>query len=203
MPGFPVLHHLPEFAQTHVHSVGDAIQPSHLLSPSSPALNLSQHQDLFHWVSSLHHVVKVLVLQHQSFQWMFKVDFLYDWLVWSPCCSLKDSQESSPAPQFESINSLALTLLSLLPSCFFNTCEIQHRCSDTDSDYTSMGALAIWPYIFVQATFLVNCCEVSEECSLFVEKNGNPVIKGSYFVMIIRNTCLLGPWSFWMQERLA
>ena len=48
IPGFPVLHHLPEFAQTHVHWVNDAIQPSHpLLSPSPPALNLSQHQDLF------------------------------------------------------------------------------------------------------------------------------------------------------------
>ena len=79
MPGFPVLHHLPEFAQTHVHSVGDAIQPSHLLSPSSPALNLSQHQDLFHWVSSLHHVVKVLEfhLQRQSFQWTSRTDLLF------------------------------------------------------------------------------------------------------------------------------
>ena len=47
-PGFPVLHYLPEFAQTHVHRVGDAIQPSHpLLSLSLPALNLSQHQGLF------------------------------------------------------------------------------------------------------------------------------------------------------------
>ena len=46
-PGFPVLHHLLEFDQTHVHWVSDAIQPSHLLSPPSPALNLSQHQGLF------------------------------------------------------------------------------------------------------------------------------------------------------------
>ena len=53
-PGFPVLHHLPELAQTHVHRVGDAIQPSHpLLSPSPPAFNLSQHQDLFHWEESV------------------------------------------------------------------------------------------------------------------------------------------------------
>ena len=52
-PGFPVLHYLPEFAQTHVHWVGDAIQPSHpLSSPSPPALSLSQHQGLFQWVSS-------------------------------------------------------------------------------------------------------------------------------------------------------
>ena len=62
-PGFPVHHHLPEPTQTHVHRVGDAIQPSHpLLSPSPPALNLSQHQGLFQWVSSSHQVAKVLKL---------------------------------------------------------------------------------------------------------------------------------------------
>ena len=79
MPGFPVLHYIPELAQIHVHWVGDAIQPSHpLLSPSSLALNLSQHQGLFQWVSSLHQVAKVLEfqLQHQSFQWIFRTDFL-------------------------------------------------------------------------------------------------------------------------------
>ena len=72
MPGFPVLYYLPEFAQTHVHRVGDVIQPSHPLSPPSPAFNLSQHQDVFQWVSSSHQVVKVLELQlqHQSFQWI-------------------------------------------------------------------------------------------------------------------------------------
>ena len=60
-PGFPVLHHLPEFAQTHVHWVSDTIQPSHPLSPSSPfAFNPSQHQGLFQWVSSSHQVAKVL-----------------------------------------------------------------------------------------------------------------------------------------------
>ena len=70
-PGFPVLHYLPEFAQTEVHWIGDAIEPSHaLLSPSPPALNLSQHQGLFQWVSSSHPVAKVLEfqLQHQCFQ---------------------------------------------------------------------------------------------------------------------------------------
>ena len=95
MPGFSVLHYLLEFAQTHVRSVCDATQPSHSLSPPSPpALNLSQQ-----WVSSSHQVAKVLELQlhHQSFQWIFRVDFLWDWLVWSPC-SPRDSQESSPAP---------------------------------------------------------------------------------------------------------
>ena len=73
--GFPVPHQLLELAQSHVHQVSDAIQPSHpLSSPSPPALNLSQHQGLFQWVSSLHQVAKVLELQlqHQSFQWIFR-----------------------------------------------------------------------------------------------------------------------------------
>ena len=61
-PGFPVHHQLPEVARTHVHWVSDAIQPSHPLSPSSPpAFNLSQHQGLFQWVSSLHHVANASV----------------------------------------------------------------------------------------------------------------------------------------------
>ena len=78
-PGFPVLHYLSEFAQTHVHWVSDAIQPScPLLSPSPPAFNLAQHQGLLQWTSSSHQVAKVLELQlqHQSFQWIFRVDFL-------------------------------------------------------------------------------------------------------------------------------
>ena len=62
--GLPVHHQLPEFTQTHVHLVGDAIQPSHLLSsPSPPAPNPSQHQGLFQWVNSLHEVAKVLEFQ--------------------------------------------------------------------------------------------------------------------------------------------
>ena len=71
MPGLPVHHKLPEFTQTHVHWVGEAIQPSHpLLSPSPPAFKLSQHQGVFQWVDSLHQVAKALEfqLQHQSFQ---------------------------------------------------------------------------------------------------------------------------------------
>ena len=69
VPGFPVHHQLLEFTQTHVYRVRDAIQPSHpLLSPSPPALNLSQHQGLFKRVTSSHQVAKVLEFQHQSFQ---------------------------------------------------------------------------------------------------------------------------------------
>ena len=113
MPGLPVHHHLPEFTETHVHRVGDAIQPSHpLLSPSPPAPNPSQHQSLFHWVSTSHKVAKVLEfqLQHQSFQWTPRTDLLQNGLVGSPC-SPWDSQESSPTPQFKSINSSALSFL--------------------------------------------------------------------------------------------
>ena len=77
-PAFPVHHQLPELTQTHVHHVGrDAIQPSHpLLSPSLPAFSVSQHQGLFQWVSSSHQVAKLLEFQHQSFQWIFRTDFL-------------------------------------------------------------------------------------------------------------------------------
>ena len=111
-PGFPVLHYLSEFAQTHVRRVGDAIQPSHpLSSPFPPAFNLSHHQGLFQWVSSSHQVAKVLELQlqPQSFQWIFRTDFLLGWLVWSPCCP-RDSQKS-PTLQFKSIGSSVLSFL--------------------------------------------------------------------------------------------
>ena len=112
MPGFPVHHQLPELNQTHVHQVSDAIQPSHpLFFPSPPTFNLSQPQGLFQWVSSLHQVTTVLEfqLQHQSFKWIFRTDFLEDGLVWSPGCP-RNSQESSSAPQFKGINSSALSL---------------------------------------------------------------------------------------------
>ena len=106
-PGFPVLHY-----QTHTHWMGDAIQPSHPLPLPSPALSLSQHQDLFHLVSSMHKVAKILELQlqHQSFQWIFRLDFLWDWLVWSPCCP-RDFQKSIIALQFESISYSVLSLV--------------------------------------------------------------------------------------------
>ena len=78
-PGFPVHYQLLEFSQTHLHQVNDAIQPSHPLSSPYPTnFNLSQHQGLFKWVSSLHQVAKVLEfqIQHLSFQWTFRADFL-------------------------------------------------------------------------------------------------------------------------------
>ena len=110
-PGLPVHLQLLEFIQTRVHLVDEAIQPFHSLSSPSPLdLNISQHQSLFKWVSSSHQVAKVLEfqLQHQSFQWIFRTDFLEDGLLVSPCCP-RNSQESSPTPQFKTISSLVLS----------------------------------------------------------------------------------------------
>ena len=110
-PGLPVRHQLPEFTQIHVHGVGDAIQPSHpLSSPSPPTFNLSQHRGLFQWV--LH----IKWPEYWSFSFSISPSnehsglILYDKLVGSPC-SPRDSQESSPTPQFKSINSSVLSFL--------------------------------------------------------------------------------------------
>ena len=83
-PCLPVHHQLLEFTQTHVHRVGDAIQPSHPLSFPSPAPNPSQHQDLFQWVNSSHEVAKVLEfqLQHPSFQWTPRTGSPLGWTGW-------------------------------------------------------------------------------------------------------------------------
>ena len=81
-PGFPALL---ELTQIHVHRVGNDIQAAHPLSfPSPPAFSLSHHQSLFKWISSSHQVAKILdfQLQQQSFQWIFRIDFLYDGLGW-------------------------------------------------------------------------------------------------------------------------
>ena len=83
--GFPVLYYAQEFAQTRVHWVGDAIQPSHpLLSPSPPAFNLSQHQGLFKWVSSSHQVAKLMLSFSSSIspsnEYSGLISFRMDWL---------------------------------------------------------------------------------------------------------------------------
>ena len=103
-PGLPVHHHLPEFTQTHVHWVRS-------MGAGPPAPNSSQHQSLLQWVNSSHQMAKVLEfqLQHHSFQRNPRADLLQNGLVGSPC-SPRDSQESSPTPQFKSINSLVLSL---------------------------------------------------------------------------------------------
>ena len=84
-PGLPVRHQLLELTQTHVHWVGDAIQPSHLLSsPSLPAFNLSQHHGLFKWISSLHQVAKVLEFQLQPSVLLMNIQewFPLGWTGW-------------------------------------------------------------------------------------------------------------------------
>ena len=113
VPGLPVHHQLPEFTQTHIYQVSDAIQPSHpLSSPSPPAPNPSQHQSLFQWANSSHELAKVLEfqLQHHFLQRNPRSDLLQNGLVGSPF-SPRDSQESSPTPQFKSINSSVLSFL--------------------------------------------------------------------------------------------
>ena len=102
----------PEFTQTHVHWVGDAIQPSHPLSPPSPpTFNLSQHQGLFKWVSSSHQVAKALKFQLQhspSNEYSGLISFRRDWLN---LLAVQGTHKSLPTPQFKSINSLALSFL--------------------------------------------------------------------------------------------
>ena len=96
--------------------------------------------------SSSHQVAKVLQLQlhHQSFQWIFRIDFLYDGLVWSPCCQ-RDSQESSLLPEFKSINSSALSLL------YGSTLISKH-------DYWKTIALTIWPLLAKWCLCLLKHC---------------------------------------------
>ena len=166
-PGLPVLYDLPEFAQTYAHWVSDAIQTSHPLSSSSqPALNLSLHQGLFQWVSSSHQVTKVLEHQHQSFEWVFKTDFLQDWLAWSPY-SPGDPQESSSTPQFESINFSALNLPYNLTLTFVCDC----RCGKTI-------ALTIWAFEG----------KVMSEFSFFL------IMPGIVIALLPKSKCLLILW---------
>ena len=108
-PGFPVHHQLLELAQTHVHWVGDAIQPSHPLSfPSPPAISLSQHQGLFQWVSSSHQVAKVLEFHLHEYSGL--ISFRMDWLdLLAVQGTLKSLLQCRT--QFKSIDSWALSFL--------------------------------------------------------------------------------------------
>ena len=132
MSGFPVLHNLTEFA-------------SHpLSSPSPPAFYLSQHQGLFQWVSSLYQVAKVLELQlwHQYLQSTFRVDFLKDWLLWSPC---------SPMENFLQHHSLKTSVLQ--HSAFF---MIQ-----LSPPYMTPGKTIVWLYGPLWAKwylYFLKCC---------------------------------------------
>ena len=110
MPGLPVYHQLLELTQTHVHWVGDAIQPSHPLSfPSPPTFNISQHQGLFQWVSSSHQVATVLEfqLQHQSFQWIFRTDCAARLDGKEKCPPLRVWRHRAPPPSMQNCGLLA------------------------------------------------------------------------------------------------
>ena len=122
MASFPVLHYLPEFAQMHVHWVDDVIQPSHpLLPPSPPALNFSQHEGLLQWICPLQQVAKVLELQlqHQSFQWIFRVDFLK--IVWFDILAVQETLKSL-------LQHHSLKALILWCSAFFMA-QLSHPCT--------------------------------------------------------------------------
>ena len=123
MLGLAVHHQLPESTKTHVHWVGDAIQPSHSRSsPTYPAFNRSQHQGLFKWVISSHQGAKLLEFQptvsannatysvgiSPSYEYSGLISFRMDWL---DLLAAQGTQEYSPTPQFKSINSSVLSFL--------------------------------------------------------------------------------------------
>ena len=112
-PGFHVHHQLPELAQTHVHWVSEAIQPSHPLSPPSPpTFSISQHQGLFQGVSFSHQVTK----KYWSFSFSISPSIEYSGLIffridWLDLLAVQRTLKSSPTPQLKSINPSALSLL--------------------------------------------------------------------------------------------
>ena len=151
MPGLPVHHGLLEFTQTHIHRVSDAIQPSHpLSSPSPPAFNLSQHQGIFKWVSPSHQVAKVLEFQASALVLPVNIQGWFPIGLTGSPCSPRDSQESSPAPQFESISS------SVLNPLYGPTLISIH-------DYRKTIALIIWNFVGKVMSLLFNMlCKVKD-----------------------------------------
>ena len=132
-PGFPLLHHLPEFAETHVHWVRDAIQPSHpLSSPSPPTFNLSQHQGLFQWVNYSHQVAKVLKLLlsiSPSNEYSGLTSFRIDWFdLQGTLKSLLQHHSSKP---------------SILQCSTFFMVELSHPYITTGKTIT----LTIWTFV--------------------------------------------------------
>ena len=110
--------------------------------PFFSCLSLSQHQGLFQWVGSSHQVAKGLELQHQSFQWIFKTDFLYNWLVGTPC-SPRNSQASSPTPQFKA---------SILQHSAFFIVHLSHLYKTTGKTI----ALTRWTFVGKVMSLLFN-----------------------------------------------
>ena len=167
-PGFPVLHYLLEFAQTHVHWIDDAIQPSHALSLPSHGFYLSQHQGLFHWVSSSHQMAKVweLQFQHQSFQWIFRVDFL--WIDWFDLLAVQRTLKSL----LQHHNSKAIILRH---SAFFTV-----QLSYPDMTTGKTVALTRWTFVCKEDLF-----PLFNMLSRFV------------IALLPRSKCLLISWLLW------
>ena len=149
MPGSPVLQCLLEFAQTHVHWVNDVLQPSNSSSsPSYPVLNLSQHRGLFQWVGSLHQVAKVLDIQHQSFQWIFRyVSFRIDWF---DLLAVQGTPKSLLQHQLESINSSEVSLLYDL------TLTSVHYWTEIPFNMEIPISLTIWNFVGKVMSLLFN-----------------------------------------------
>ena len=161
-PGFPVLHYLPEFTQTHDHWVSDPIQPSHILLPPSPlALNLSYHQErVFSSELTLH----IRWPKYWSFSFSISLSNGYSGLIsfridWFDFLAVKgDSQESSPAPQFESINSFVLSLL------WFNSkyaIQVCHSFSSMSKHLNFMDAVTVCSDFGPQENKICHCFHFS------------------------------------------
>ena len=149
-PGLPVHHHVPEFTQTHVHRVRDAIQPSHPRLSPSPAFNLSQHEGLLQWVSSSHQVSKVLEfqLQHQSFQqYSGLISFRIDWL-------------DLPAVQgiLKSLLQQCSSKASILPCSAFFLAQLSHPYMTTGKTI----ALTRWTFVGKAMSLLCNMLSKSD-----------------------------------------
>ena len=143
--GFPVHHQLQACTQTHVHQVSDAIQPSHpLLFPSPSALNLSLHQGLLQWLSSLHQEAKVLefLLQHQSFQWIFRTDLFR--INWFDILEVQETPKSLLQPHSSKA--------SILQHSTFFIVQLSHPHMTTGKTI----ALTIWTFVSKVMSLLFN-----------------------------------------------
>ena len=182
-PGLPVHHQLLEFTQTHVHWVGDAIQPSHPLSSPFPlALNLSEHQGCFQWVSSSHQVAKVLEfqLQHQSFQWMFRTDFLtYTHYI------IMLHPETNVFSLFLKKRILFIYLATLCLRCCVGSCVVAKSggyslvlvhgpVSLRSTDSRHEGSFIVFPELYSTGSVVVTQgLSRSEECGIFLDQGSN------------------------------
>ena len=141
-PGFPVLHHFSELAQTHVHWTGDDIQPFYpLLSPSLLSFNFSLHWGLFQWVSSSHQVAKVLELQQKYFQWISGlISFRIDWFdLFAVSGTLKSLLQHN-------------LKASILQHSAFFMIQVSHPCVTAGKSI----ALTIWTFVSKMMSLLFN-----------------------------------------------